>query len=50
MNEIIKNDDQKGAKTTALKTARQLKTIKNFSKLVIIKYIIETFEVLVIHH
>ena len=37
MNDIIQNDDQTGAKTTALKTARQLKTIKNFSKLVIKK-------------
>ena len=49
MSDIIQNDDQTGAKTTALKTARQLKTIKNFSKLVI-KKIIGTFEVLVIHH
>ena len=37
MSDIIQNDDQTGAKTTALKTARQLKTIKNFSKLVIKK-------------
>ena len=42
MNDIIKNDDKTGAKTTALKTARQLKTIKNFSKLLIIRiYIID---------
>ena len=37
MNVIIQNDGQTGAKTTALKTARQLKTIKNFSKLLIKK-------------
>ena len=37
MNDIMQNDDQTGAKTTALKTARQLKIIKNFSKLVLIK-------------
>ena len=37
MSDIIQNDDQTGAKTTALKTAKQLKTIKNFSKLVLIK-------------
>ena len=38
MDDIMQNDDQTGAKTTALKTARQLKTIKNFSKVAIKKY------------
>ena len=37
MNDIIQNDDETGAETTALKTARQLKIIKNFSTLVLIK-------------
>ena len=37
MNDIIQKNDQTGAKTAALKTARQLKIIKNFSTLVLIK-------------
>ena len=45
MNDIIQNDDQTGAKTTALKTAKQLKNQK-LLKLGLIKNIIETFEVL----
>ena len=32
MNDIIQNDDQTGAKTTALKTAKQLKKIQKFLK------------------
>ena len=43
MNDIIQNDDQTDAKTTALKTAKQLKTIKNFSKLVLIKIYYQNF-------
>ena len=49
MNDIMLNDDQTGAKTTALETARQLKKIKNFSKLGL-KKIIETCKVLMIDH
>ena len=50
MNDVKQNDNQTGAKTTALETERQLKKIKNFSKLGLIKNIIETFRVLMIDH
>ena len=50
MNDIIQNDDQTGAKTTALKAAKQLKKANNCSKLGLIKNIIQIFKVLIIDH